>query len=153
MHTSPGGFRAYKTSQPCQASPAPLRKLERSVRRDILRCLCNPREALPTFQIASNLLNRSPIYPLQSTSPPSSIKLQKINKVRCQKQEVEAEGILGRVQRSEFKEQSDQGVEVIVQVQVSKFKDQWRIILCHSPEVEGRVEKLGLKGQSSTCLI
>lgn len=62
MKTSPWGFRAYKTSQPSQASRATLRKLERSVRRDVLRRLCNPREALPTFQISSNLLYHLPHF-------------------------------------------------------------------------------------------
>lgn len=45
--------QSAQRAQPCQASPATLRKLERSVRRNVLRCLCNPSEALPTFQIAS----------------------------------------------------------------------------------------------------
>jgi hypothetical protein len=53
VEAAPGDFlragQAAQPSQGAQAGPGGLRQLERSVRRDILRRLCKPSEALPTF--------------------------------------------------------------------------------------------------------
>jgi len=66
--------QSAQRAQSCQASPATLRKLERSVRRNVLRCLCNPSEALPTFQIASGQLSQNTVHPSRAHSTFKSLR-------------------------------------------------------------------------------